>query len=144
MSDYTSSLSSGTFAPTIRKFCSEHGWDIFRIGGELAALKFEGNAGTEYTVIIFLFEGTLNFSVATEARFASEAVIPRQLCTWLLCRSSGMKVGFWAIKDKNDEFVVTRMHTVESRFVDSEHFGIVVRHLIKSCDEFEAELEDIG
>ncbi len=144
MSDYTASLSSGTFAPTIRKFCSEHGWDIFRIGDDLAALKFEGDAGTEHTVIIFLFEGTLEFSVATNLRFASEADIPHSLCTWLLCRSSGMKIGFWAINDKNDEFVVARMHTVESRFVDSEHFGIVVRHLIKSCDEFEAEAEDIG
>ena len=143
MSDYTASLSSGTFAPTIRKFCAEHGWDIFRIGDDLAALQFEGGTGTEYTVIVFLFEGTLEFSVATPVRFASEGVIPRRLATWLLCRSSGMKVGFWAIEDKDDEFIVSAMHRVESRLVDSEHFGMVVRLLIKSCNEFEAEVEDI-
>ena len=143
MSDHTALLSAASFAPTIREFCAEHGWSIYRIGDDLAALKFEGDAGTEYTVVIFLFEGTLEFSVATNLTFASKDVIPRRLCTWLLCRSSGMKIGFWAIDDKNDEFVVKRMHTVESRFVDSEHFSMVVRHLIKSCDEFEVEVEKI-
>ena len=106
--------------------------------------QFEGDAGTEYTVIIFLFEGTLEFSVATKLRFASEADIPRRLCTWLLCRSSGMKIGFWTIDDADDEFLVTLMHRVESRLVDSDHFRMVVRHMIKSCDEFEVEVDDIG
>ena len=143
MSGSTASLSATSFAPTIRKFCAEQGWELYRIGDDIAALKFEGDAGTEYTVIIFLFESALEFSVATKVRFASEGDIPRRLCTWLLCRSSGMRIGFWAIDDKGDDFFVKRMHTVESRFVDSEHFSLVVRHLIKSCDEFEAEVEDI-
>lgn len=144
MSDDTALLSPATFAPTIQRYCAEHGWDIDQLTDELAVLKFEADTGNVQTVAIFPVKDTLEFVAHSDLGFDSDDDIPHRLSTLLLRKNSGLLLGSWSIEDIHSKSVFSLTYDEEMRLMDAHRFERIVRYLAKECGEFEAEVEDIG
>jgi len=130
-------FSQANFRRTIESYTAQNGWTLDDINDTRAKLRFRMQSGRIQSLFIYRFENTLEFSVPSAAIFDSEAAIPDVISTKLLLRNSQQKVGFWCIEKIQGSYVYSCMHNAEMQLIDAAFFAIIVRSLIKECDDFE-------
>jgi len=143
MSDYSSLFSAAAFKSTIRKYCDQYGWAIEEINDGLAKIKFEMDSGRTQTLFIIRYDTTLEFSVDSVQSFQSEDEVSHRLSTLLLKKNAEKKVGFWCLEEIDGELAFSIMHNQEISLLNAEYFGVIVRILVRECDEFETAVESM-
>ncbi len=143
MANYAGMFTNKSFKATISSYCNQIGWKIEHIEENLAVLVFQMESGQTQTLFVVRHESTLEFSVPSEASFASFEEIPDTLSSILMQRNRVRRYGFWCIMEIENRYVFTVMHNAEMSLLSIEYFAIIVQALLEECDQFERALKQM-
>lgn len=130
-------FSNNNYQSTIRRYCSQLGWNISDINNQRTILRFSMESGTTQTVFILRYDSTLEFSCPSGLKFDSRDDVPGWLSTLMLCENSTYKIGFWCVETISDRQVISMMHNAEISLIDVNYFQKVVMQMVNKCEQLE-------